>query len=142
MVRVAWHVFFDSLWKSFDSRFNGILESLAKHKELLNKEVVTIDLVEARSWRAKQQEEIELRERRRSETYIHDAIAWLNISTTEQADELYKLLSKRLDGTCQWIFRNEKFKAWKDDAYGKPVLWVKGIPGAGMSTLNAPRRAF
>jgi hypothetical protein len=126
-------LFFDSLWKSFDSRFNGILESLAKHKELLTKEAVTIDLVEARSWRAKLQEDLENREKQRSDTYIHDTIAWLNISTTDQVDELETLLSKRLDGTCQWIFQNSKFKTWKDDAHGEPVLWVKGIPGAGTS---------
>lgn len=128
---------FDSLWKSFDSRFNGILESLIKHKEILNKEVVTIDVAEVHSWRAKQQEEIEIREMRRLNTYIHDTIAWLGISTIEQVDRLDELVSRRLDGTCQWIFRNEKFRAWKDDALGEPVLWVKGIPGSGLSMLTA-----
>jgi len=126
-------LFFDSLWKSFDSRFNGILASLAKHKELLTKEAVTIDLVEAREWRAKAQEDLDVREKKRSDTYLHDTVAWLNIATESQDDELDRLLSKRLDGTCEWIFRNAKMKEWKDDAHGEPVLWVKGIPGAGIS---------
>ncbi len=102
----------------------------------MTKEAVTIDLVEARSWRAKTQEDFEAREKRRLDTYIHDTIAWLNILTEYQDDELDRLLSKRLDGTCEWIFRNEKFTAWKDDAHGESILWVKGIPGAGISFHN------
>jgi hypothetical protein len=132
-LNIAWHLFFDSLWKSFDSRFNSILASLARHKELVTKEAAAIDLMEARQWRAKAQEDLEAREKQRSDTYIHDTIAWLNIATEPQDDELDRLLSKRLEGTCDWIFRNAKMKAWKDDAHGEAVLWVKGIPGAGTS---------
>jgi hypothetical protein len=126
-------VLFDSLWKSFDSRFNSILEKLAKHKKLVKSEALTIDLVEARSWRLKIQEELEACDKRRSDTYIRDTVAWLNIPTEHQDDELDRLLSKRLDGTCEWILRHEKIAAWKNDAPAEPVLWVKGIPGAGMS---------
>lgn len=124
-------MFFDSLWKSFDSRFDGILASLARHKDLLTKEVTAIDLVEARESRAKAQEDLDAREKKRSDTYLHDTVAWLNIATESQDDELDRLLAKRLDGTCDWIFRNAKMKEWIDDAHGQPVLWVKGIPGAG-----------
>lgn len=101
------------------------------------KEAVTIDLVEARQWRLKTQEDLEAREKRRSDTYLHDTIAWLNIATEHQDDELDLLLSKRLSGTCEWIIRNANLKSWKDDAYGKPVLWIKGIPGAGISRLDS-----
>jgi hypothetical protein len=99
----------------------------------VTKEAAAIDLMEARQWRAKAQEDLEAREKQRSDTYIHDTIAWLNIATEPQDDELDRLLSKRLEGTCDWIFRNAKMKAWKDDAHGEAVLWVKGIPGAGTS---------
>jgi hypothetical protein len=98
----------------------------------VTKEAVTIDLVEARNWRFKAEEDLRNREKRRSDTYIHDTIAWLNIVTEHQDDELDRLLSKRLKGTCDWIFRNEKMRSWKDYAHGEPVLWVKGIPGAGI----------
>jgi hypothetical protein len=99
----------------------------------VTKEAATIDLIEARQWRAKAQEDLEAREKLRSDTYIHDTTAWLNIAAEAQDDELDRLVSKRLAGTCAWIFRNEKMKAWKDNAHGEPVLWVKGIPGAGTS---------
>lgn len=130
-MKIAWHVVWESLWKSFDSRFSTILEKLARHKELATREAVTIDLVEARSWRAQLQEDLKIREKRKTDTYIHDTIAWLNVATAEQEDKLDRLLSKRLDGTCEWISRNLKMKVWKDDAHGEPILWIVGIPGAG-----------
>jgi hypothetical protein len=123
-------VFFDSLWKTFDSRLNTIIKSLSKHQELLSKQAV--DIAEVRQWREQLKDELEAQEKRKSNTYLHDTIAWLNIATDDQVDELDRLLSKRLMGTCEWISRNEKMKSWKDDAHGEPVLWIKGIPGAGI----------
>ncbi|QDS77953.1 hypothetical protein FKW77_001558 [Venturia effusa] len=37
-----------------------------------------------------------------------------------------------LQGTCEWIYDNSDFKSWRI-SYG--LLWIKGSPGAGKSTL-------
>ncbi|CAI7639135.1 unnamed protein product [Penicillium pancosmium] len=37
--------------------------------------------------------------------------------------------------TCQWILKLEKYQSWKSQSRG--LLWVKGKPGAGKSTLMA-----
>lgn len=41
-------------------------------------------------------------------------------------------------GTCQWIFDKERFLKWRDPAFRSSnhgMLWIKGKPGSGKSTL-------
>jgi adenylosuccinate lyase len=127
----AWHLFFDSLWKSFEFRFNGILKRLSHHKELLIKEAVTIDILAARQWRIEAKELIVQQEKRIHDYYLQDCISWLKVADEQQDDELERLADKRQEGTCEWVFKNNRFQSWKDDVHGEPILWVKGIPGAG-----------
>lgn len=35
--------------------------------------------------------------------------------------------------TCEWILELEEYKSWKSKPRG--LLWIKGKPGAGKSTL-------
>jgi hypothetical protein len=130
--RRAWHLFFDSLWKSFQFRFAGILKSLAHHQELLMKEVAVINVVDARQFYIKGQQEIERQEKQTQDHYFHDSISWLKVAGEDYDDQLEKLSEKRQEGTCEWVFRNPLFQSWKGDAHNEPVLWVKGIPGAGL----------
>lgn len=95
------------------------------------KEVLTIDVVEARQWRIKAQEEIIRQEKKSKDFYLHDSVSWLKVADEQRDDELERLASKRQEGTCVWVFSNTLFQAWKDDPHSDPILWVKGIPGAG-----------
>lgn len=41
--------------------------------------------------------------------------------------------TKRTSNTCEWILTHRNFQAWNRDGPG--VLWIKGYPGSGKSTL-------
>ncbi|CAG8639813.1 11711_t:CDS:10, partial [Acaulospora colombiana] len=69
------------------------------------------------------------------------ALQWLNASTSKLAYDSNK--ERRLEGTCEWIFKTEKYKTWINGT-GNRDLWVVGIPevnkskcdgGAGKSVL-------
>ncbi|USP82247.1 hypothetical protein yc1106_09521 [Curvularia clavata] len=45
--RKSWATFFGSMWAGFESRFNGILERLAYHSKLVDKEATAADIAEA-----------------------------------------------------------------------------------------------
>jgi len=122
------------MWKSFEFRFNSILGDFRRHQKLVMNEVVAIDVVEAREWRIKSQRELERQEKQTQDYYLHDSISWLKVADEQYDDELDRLAEKRQEGTCEWVFRNALFQAWKSDAHSDPVLWVKGIPGAGGTT--------
>jgi hypothetical protein len=108
-----------------------MLTRLSRHQELLMKEVITIDVTEARQSRLKAEEEIIRQEKRTIDFYLHDSLAWLKMADEQREDELETLSGKRQEGTCEWIFSNPLFHSWKDEAHADPILWVQGIPGAG-----------
>lgn len=55
---IAWKLVFDSLWKSFQPRFHGILENMRKHRDLVDREAAAIDIVEAKKWRSERLDEL------------------------------------------------------------------------------------
>jgi hypothetical protein len=132
---LAWYILFSSSWKSFECRFSGILLKLERHKDMLLKEAVAIDIVEARKWRTATSEELDKQEKARNQIYTNDTLAWLNVQQESQEDELARLLDKRQPGTCAWVFKHPKFLAWKNEAHADRGLWMNGIPGAGTENL-------
>jgi hypothetical protein len=46
-------------------------------------------------------------------------------------DTLYRLRGLRFRKTGVWLFMNETFTEWFNSSQETPILWIKGIPGAG-----------
>ncbi|KAJ3826340.1 ankyrin repeat-containing domain protein [Lentinula raphanica] len=83
---------------------------------------------------------------RRKDSILKDDTIWLDISSNEK-DQLYKwlaapdcstnystALSRRVNGTGQWIVRGAIYLKWKKD--GK-FLWIQGKAGSGKTILVA-----
>ena len=134
---IAWQMLFDTLWKDFSSRFSTIIESLTRHRDLVDKEASSIDIAEARAWRIRTQEELEERERDKLLQQLNRTINWLRVDGDFQTpeDDLYRFSKTRLGGTCKWILREKILVNWRKDDEYHPVIWMKGIPGAGKSPL-------
>lgn len=128
---IAWHIVFDSLWKDFGTRFNGILDSLARHRDLVDKEAMSIEILDARSLRIQEQHRLEQREKDRRVSQLQDSIAWLAVEDRILEDDLYRLSQRRQPGTCDWVLGISKLISWVADDDEEPILWLKGIPGAG-----------
>lgn len=129
----SWRRFFLSSWCSFEIRFKAIIHSLEKHSDWLDREVNSLDIVEAKQWRTKQQEEAELREKDRADLQLQRALTWLAVE--DQEDELDKLASRCHVGTCDWLFENKKITTWMEEEPDGRLIWLKGIPGSGKSVL-------
>jgi hypothetical protein len=53
-------------------------------------------------------------------------------------DDRYATIRAAHGQTCQWLFKSSEYRSWRDPAYRPQhhgILWVKGKPGAGKSTL-------
>ena len=66
---------------------------------------------------------------------LRDAISWLSLEDRIDEDSLYRLCQKRQPGTCEWIFKNSRFLTWTGDEEENPIIWLKGIPGAGQQLV-------
>jgi hypothetical protein len=112
-------------------RFLGILENLERHRDLVDKEASAIAIIEAKKWRAQQQDNLERLEGERRDRQLQDCVSWLAIDDRSQEDALEKLSQRRQAGTCEWVLKSSQLRTWVENQNADPVLWLKGIPGAG-----------
>lgn len=66
-----------------------------------------------------------------------DIVRWIN--SDEPLDvrpDLKKQHDYRHEGTCEWLFQDEKFKSWRDNTKSG-VLWYTSPPGSGKSVLSS-----
>ena len=101
---IGWKIIFSSLWKTFDLQFQAILTNLKKHRDLIDSEASSRNVVEAKAWRSQQLEEFrQLRSERAKDaekaekdhlnSCMRDALLWLGATnpTNAQEDSLEKL---------------------------------------------------
>lgn len=132
---------FDSLWKTFDIRFQAILQSLRKHRDLIDQEAHTISIVEAkvwrgqqleqiRQWRAERVEDLDKAERERLAAQTREAVVWFGAG--QEQEDIFARLSGACDSTDgHWALREPMIQSWLDQSRGNQFLWLNGKPGAG-----------
>ena len=122
-------------------RFEFILESLRKHRDLIDQEANAIDIVEAKAWRSKQLEEVQRRRMERAEDLdrmegerlsrqIREAVAWLG-ANEEQEDTLAKLLRVHDGKDSHWSLMTPTIVSWIEQGRENSYIWLNGKPGAG-----------
>jgi hypothetical protein len=72
------------------------------------------------------------------ETHRLDIVLdWL--SSKSLNDQGFARQEKNLRGrsqiTCRWLFSHDKFLQWQNNPTSSPILWIRGPPGSGKSTL-------
>ena len=122
---------FDAFWKSFELRFDSILTSLRHHQELIDKEAVSFDIIQASEARKKAEEELERIEQERFSSRLQAVLEFLAVDDRKQEDDLDFLSQRRHPDTCKWFLQCSQFQAWLKDPQKVSVLWIWGIPGSG-----------
>ena len=127
-------------------RFQAILDSLRKHRDLIDQEANIINIVEAKAWRSERLEHIrqwrderaaklDREEQERIGAQVREAAAWLDTSV-EQDDILAKHLRVRADAEPHWILKEPKIVSWLGQARDYPFLWLNGKIGGGKSNQS------
>ena len=129
------------MWKSFNLRFNGILESLRKHRDLIDQEAKAISIAEAkayrdmrldqiRQWRVERGDYIDNKERERLASHTREAVAWLG--AIEDQEDHYIRYSRACEGKDDhWVLGTPSIVSWLDQSRDNLVMWLNGKPGAG-----------
>ena len=141
LIIIAWKMMFDSLWKSFDLRFNMILESMRKHRDLIDLEANANNIVEAKLWRTTQLEHItrwrlevseatKRAEIERAASHVREASVWLKASQTQE-DRLDRLSASVSNASNKWILDQDKISSWMNHDAKYTFVWLHGKPGAG-----------
>lgn len=133
--RKGWHVLFMIDWGLFERRFNSILQRLASHCDLLDKEAAATHYLEMKGMLEKRKIEEESYEKQRNNQLTVETLGWLSADEDAQEEFLYRLSDQRQVGTCDWILSETQVNNWLGDNDCESTVWLTGIPGAGKSFL-------
>ncbi|KAI0444886.1 WD40 repeat-like protein [Xylaria telfairii] len=140
--RPRWKELFHSTWKTFDSKFGPILQSMSKRRELLESEKGSATLYEIQKLREdildiyatqkRQNAQESVEKHRREVSYIREKLEAPNY----RIDQEMSTEDRHGHSSGTWIFEDPTFFSWSDhDTPGHSALYVNGMPGAGKTTL-------
>lgn len=132
---IAWAIFFGSMWAGFESRFGSILESLAYHSELLDKEAVAVNISDALARSTKDVGRWEQQEREWQAHKVRTVLSWLATDESPSEDILDRHTRDCLPDSCEWFIQHHKTQLWLKDGKENALFWLYGKPGAGKSSL-------
>ncbi|KAI0549688.1 WD40 repeat-like protein [Xylaria curta] len=140
--RPRWKELFHSTWKTFDSKFGPILQSMKNRRELLESEKGSATLYEVQRLR---QDVLDIYAKERNRTLQDDAekhrremcsVREKLEAPNYRVDQEISTEDRYGHDSGTWIFKDPNFCSWLDkDTSEHSVLYVNGIPGAGKTTL-------
>ncbi|KAG4260120.1 hypothetical protein FPRO04_12431 [Fusarium proliferatum] len=127
-------VMFEMFWPSHRDRIQVVVKHMASHRDLMRKEVRMEEIRRADEMRNRElQHFVQTEENNIAQEYAsHRA----HLAPKSYDADLYRFSETVCNGTGKWLFRDQSFQNWlagKDKA--KPILWLRGIPGAGKTLL-------
>lgn len=146
----VWRQVFRSVWSDFKTRFNSILESLRRHKELIRSKAAALHYEQYQhdsqeTMRHIQQyeqdreimiEKLEILEAAESSRKYNEVIEWIAGAPTHLDHEAFCAAREDYKGSGDWILKQEKVQNWREeDIPVSSILWLNGIPGAGKTIL-------
>ncbi|KAH7255143.1 uncharacterized protein BKA55DRAFT_563482 [Fusarium redolens] len=127
-------VVFEMFWPSRRDQIQVVVKHIASHRDLIRSEVRMEEIRRANELRDRElQHFVQTEENNIAQEYAsHRA----HISPKGYDGDLYRFSEAVCNGTGKWLFRDPSFQNWlagKEKA--KPILWLRGIPGAGKTLL-------
>jgi hypothetical protein len=135
------------MWKGFDTEFRGILQSLERHKDLVEQYTHIAHYQEHQAttvkfhqkW-ANHQTTMDIfhenwaqQVKAEEEKRLAAVQNWLVVGPQAKDDHNeHQRIRDEYPTTATWIYRHDYVKEWVEaDVPGSPLLWMHGIPGAG-----------
>ncbi|RBQ76481.1 hypothetical protein FVER14953_03349 [Fusarium verticillioides] len=127
-------VMFEMLWPRHKDRIQVVVKHMAGHRDLFRREVRMEEIRKADEMRNREMQHfVQTEENNIAQEYASHRT---HISPKSYDGDLYRFSEAVCDGTGKWLFRDESFQNWlagKENS--KPILWLRGIPGAGKTLL-------
>lgn len=136
----VWTTFLKSMWKDFGTKFNGILKSLSRHKDLVECRATLSQYQLYRTdtaiFKAKLDAMIDQEQQKKLSTVKE----WLAVGAQPQKDQnSFSQVRSEYNTTARWILKQEAIvPSLEPDVPNTPTLWMHGIPGAGKLFATIP----
>ncbi|KAL3453194.1 hypothetical protein BJX65DRAFT_116927 [Aspergillus insuetus] len=131
-----WKPLFTTNWKDSEDRRELILKNLVEVCECMTQGFGTTTIIEMMEQRERRLEEWRKADKSHTQSRLQSVLAWLDVKDGQE-DELDRLYGLQYEGSCSWVFANNKIRRWREAGRENPVVWLTGKPGAGKSVLSA-----
>ncbi|KAG5768598.1 hypothetical protein H9Q72_003910 [Fusarium xylarioides] len=123
-------VMFEILWPRHKDRIQVVVKHMGSHRDLFRKEVRMEEIRRADEMRNRElQHFVQTEDNNIAQEYAsHRA----HLAPKSYDADLYRFSEAVCNGTGKWLFRDQSFQDWLTGIEkAKPILWLRGIPGAG-----------
>jgi len=136
----VWRQLYHATWKTFKSRFAGLMENMCQHRELVDRQANLSQIEESR--RARQISD-RISMDREDAHRLQVAFNWLRAPTIETDQHYFSEIRAEYSNTGRWLLDKPAFKLWFDPQFPAipPLLWLNGMPGAGNLPLKLYRQS-
>ncbi|KAF3226324.1 hypothetical protein TWF106_000819 [Orbilia oligospora] len=150
-----WRRFLDYAWPTFKTRFEPIIDSLKRHRDLLSDEKLTVILEELQDSHTvvdkipamlqeineklnKLQQSGIIKKHELQERILkqRETVRTKLRSRNYQEDHRAALKKRSISSSGNWVFDSPKFEKWLNgNSVSDSILYINGIPGSGKTIL-------
>jgi hypothetical protein len=133
----AWKKLFLATWKTFRTRFQYILDNLKRHKSLVESQANLLEFEQFQVARAAAERNFLHAHDAESKRRLIEITRKLSPANCNVDHEYAAKKRKKYPNTGKWLLCEREFKLWANiQVPATPLLWLKGIPGAGKFIYN------
>ncbi|KAJ3454415.1 hypothetical protein MRS44_018309 [Fusarium solani] len=135
--RPRWEDLFDITWNTCKTRLLVIISEIARRRSSIENQSGYSHIEESQDSRstedARPDTELEERDFRRRSVVC----SWLKATNPDTDQDRFSNIRADHPGTGRWLFSNQFFNDWFHPQFVTipPLLWLKGLPGAGKTIL-------
>ncbi|KAH8652695.1 hypothetical protein BGZ60DRAFT_533558 [Tricladium varicosporioides] len=134
-----WKQLFEATWKTYRTKFSGLIENMHQHKSLIDRQATLSDIEESRKARTEINEQLAAVRESQNQAGRDTVKNWLRPASFQSDQDRYSRVRDEYPNTGKWLLAHESFKSWFDPVYAAipPLLWLNGKPGAGKTILSS-----
>ncbi|KAG4273275.1 hypothetical protein FPRO04_09881 [Fusarium proliferatum] len=146
--RSSWRLLFLTSWGRFQRRFEGIIQDLKAHENLVDKMAAATNIAESKGWRkdmrqkldAWRQQQLDKIAKEETEEVTRRYLAitsYLKVDDSINAKIFDAIASEAVEsaGTSSWILKQPEILAWLRCQHSSTFILLHGRPGSGKSVL-------
>lgn len=128
------------MWKDFKTRFQHILDGLRRHRELIESQANLLHIQQYQQDRSNMLDALNRIEAAELQKKYVAVMEWVSGAQTKLDHDSACEARSEFPESGSWILKKPELEDWKEaEIPMKSVLWLNGIPGAGMLTLLLQR---
>jgi hypothetical protein len=126
---------FDATWKTYKSRFDPVIDRIQDHGDLIHRQATLSHIRQFQRDRADREAEREVRKENEQNQRLRALYDWLHSPNVDNDQNHFSKIRQEYPGTGRWLLDVPVFKEWFDPKFHSipALLWITGMPGAGMS---------